>query len=161
MFTTRCTSSPREAVLQLENDDLRADLERRDRQEDDRRARRRQEARDEHEAQLRAADDWPDALRKQSILSRREERLDSDLPSPFFGSAADACDQAVVWWAEAHDRRLPEIAQLRARLAEIEREVRLSVAAQLEADPRSSESGWRNVANALRTEDDPTPWLNW
>lgn len=161
MFTSRSTLTPRERALQDEVDMLRDSAERERQQQAAALAERRAETRRAHERTLRQAADWPDALRKQSSLCRREADLDEGLGNNFFGSSADACDLAVVWWAEESDARQAQADALRAQLAALEAETRLAVAARLEAHARAAEHGWAHVAGALRSDVDPSAWLDW
>src|SRR3990172_7437219 len=108
----------------------------------------------------RHASSWPEALRKQQVLFRREANqwIADEFPDEYFGPGANACERALEIWEEEEKKRQAEADALRARLEAIGEEIRLAVADRLAAE--SSEHGWTGVAQAIR-EEDYNNWLWW
>ena len=124
------------------------------------RHRQAEERRSAEEERQRHASSWPEALRKQQVLFRREANqwIADEFPDEYFGPGANACERALEIWEEEEKKRQAEADALRARLEAIGEEIRLAVADRLAAE--SSEHGWTGVAQAIR-EEDYNNWLWW
>jgi hypothetical protein len=135
----------------------------RDQREQERRTqeyhRQEQERREQREHEMRQADDWPEALRKQIYLCRREDKLNppADNKDKFFERMAHACQRALKIWREVEASKLAEIEELEQRLEQVHESIQLEVAEKLEA---SELKEWHNVADSLRNSD-PSNFLDW
>jgi predicted nucleic acid-binding Zn-ribbon protein len=113
----------------------------------------------EREERLHWADNWPDALRKQVVLCRREASYDDveDIDQ-FFSSTADACERALELWKAVAGKLQPEIDELEARIAAIRNEIPSHVANLLEEEMKID--AWKHVVDALRSGD-RRDFLDW
>lgn len=157
----RDTRTDRERALEYELDRYReADEQRRARQDREWDEQRR-ETRERIEQAERSADTWPEALRKNVYLLRREV---SDVPDEtdldnFFEHSAEACQYALALWRERELAVAEQIAALEAQIAALRDGVRLAVAEALDADGHNR-AACRQVASALR-EMTPEQFLQW
>ncbi len=152
----------RERYLEAELDRIRQVEERRTREAIEAREKRRREFQQQLTEAERSANDWPEALIKQSGLMRREVGIDPDEPeeTDYFAQGYKACDAALKLWRDEAHKRQPAIEELTRQLEAIQRDIRHAVADGLEA--QSDTPGWRHVAAVLRDDDmDPSEWLNW
>src|SRR3990167_8475150 len=149
-----------ERYLEDELERHRQAEERRNAEEERQRHARRQEFQEQIRMDERHASSWPEALRKQQVLFRREANqwVADEFPDNYFAPGANACERALEIWEEEEKKRQAEADALRARLEAIDEEVRLAVAERLAAE--SSEQGWKHVAQAIR-EEDYNNWLWW
>ena len=143
-----------------------------DRQDEERREReqRQAERKEQAEFELRSAETWPEALRKQETLFSREiaDAADdakyggpisgSDELDRFFVDGKNACERALEIWSEVERANADRIAELERQIEMIQEETRLTVADRLEAE--NARSGWVMVARAIRDES-PGNWLDW
>jgi len=122
---------------------------------------REQEQRREYEESKRTASDWPEALRKQRHLYQCEvnQFTDDDEPDDFFGPGAQACVRALELWAEEKQRREAAIAALQSQITALRAEVSQAVGDRLASE--CDAQGWLEVARALRSDEDPSDWLQW
>ena len=135
--------------------------ERRQGEEDSQRSREEaKRMRERIEENLRSADSWPEALRKQAHLYSKEARqyTPDDEPDDYFGSGAEACERALVIGVEGKQSRHVEVDEIQKRLDAIQEEIRLAVADRLMGE--SENPNWREVASAIRSGD-YWNWLNW
>ncbi len=145
------------SYLQSELDDYRAADERRQEQEERARRERRREREEEFRLSERQADDWPEALRKNAALFRRESGLFND--DDFFAQSAKACERAMGIWREVEHEKSAEIAALEAQIAALRDAVRLETARRLRlAEPLIAE--YKHTADALETMT-PEGFLDW
>jgi len=149
-----------ERYLEGELERHRQAEERRSAEEERQRNARRQEVQEQFLWDERHASSWPEALRKQQVLFRREANqwIADEFPDEYFGPGVNACERALEIWEEEEKKRQAEADALRARLEAIGEEIRLAVADRLAAE--SSEHGWTGVAQAIR-EEDYNNWLWW
>ncbi len=159
--------------LQRKVDYLERELEdrrRRDDEETDRRIeenrRLERERREEHEYNLRNVDTWPQALSNQIALFGREAAYEDGETGFWFTDGQEACRRALEIWPEVEAEKQPQIDELQAKIAELQKQigairedVRKTVADRLEAE--SDKQGWRGVVIALRSDMDPSDWLDW
>lgn len=150
-----------ESELERYQEQERRDYEERERQ----REIRLQERKEAHEWEMRSAFDWPEALEKQALLFQREANLwlddeddDPRFKDDYFGPGAEACRFALKVWQEIEAESQAEIDALLAQIDAIKEKIKNQVADRVEEE--NSESGWRHVASAIRTED-PGAWLQW
>ena len=150
-----------ERYRQLEQD--RQDEERREREQ------RQAERKEQAEFELRTAETWPEALRKQVTLFSREiaaaeddAKYDgpggSDELDRFFVDGKNACERALEIWSEVERANADRIAELERQIEMIQEETRLTVADRLEVE--NTRLGWVMVARSIRDES-PGNWLNW
>jgi hypothetical protein len=161
----------RERYLEDELERERDAARERERIEDERREQRQREREEMRAYEARQADTWPEALRKDLNLLRREidpeyEASDGDW---FFTDAAAATERALEIWDEhekAHYARIEEL----HRLIEQEKEaIKQGVASQLEKETplrtikgeEKQNYGWNTIVQSLRDFDDPSELLNW
>lgn len=151
MFTYRDNRTPNERALEYELQEMREREERRQREAEQEREERRREFRARLEEAERSADTWPEALRKQTYLLRREVSGVEDEASldHFFEHSARACEAALAHWQHVESGVAEQIATLEARIAQLRDGVRLRVADHLEAEGSAE---WKQIAYALREE---------
>ena len=144
------------------------EAEARQNERDERERRERRREREESYLQAeRQADDWPEALRKNAVLFRREVgeyEGDTDgegnpAPSAFLEQSAVACERALEIWRVVEQEHAAEVTQLEAHLAELRDAIRLETARRLrQAAPLILE--FSQTANALETMT-PKSFLDW
>lgn len=134
--------------------------------EQERLRKERQRQRQERcEYDLRQADTWPEALRKQASLCAREAYLDDDADDvgAWFSQNVAACNRAAELWTEEEQRVAPQIVELQKQISVLRDSIRFAVADRLAAE--DSTDGGRSVIGALQTipEDagELAAWLNW
>lgn len=154
--------------LEYELEQAREDERRRQEEADRRREERQRERKQEWEWEQRHAGSWPEALRKQASLFRREANdwpaSDPDFPidpDTFFGPGADACERALEIWKEVEVAKKEQIAALEAQIQALRDSIRFEVSEKLEAEAVGKPQGWRHVAIAIRQDADPNRWLDW
>ena len=114
---------------------------------------------EEHEDELRRADDWPDALNKQIVLCRREVNDGGDEEiGGFFGNTILACEKALDIWQFVEAGKQTEIKALEEKISEIQDSIRGEVAKQLEESDSRRE--FAQVADQIR-EDELGRFLDW
>jgi hypothetical protein len=145
--------------LRYELDQYREAEHRRLDEEQEQRERRVQKRKKMREEQLRTASNWYQALVNQATLLSREASIFVDECSSYFSDGADACSRALELWREEEEKRQKEIEALEQQIATIKAEIKVAVGERLAQE--SNTEGWREVARALREEDNPQRWLNW
>jgi hypothetical protein len=161
--------------LKADAEDARYRQERqRDEEERDRKERER-ERREQQEQEMRSASTWPEALRKQIILHRRElsstmfgqplygQSAHPDAPEDdFFGPGALACERALVIWKEVEATKQEAIKALEDAITNLKDSIRFEVAQKLAEEGTDKPLGWKSVASSLADSDtDLERWLDW
>src|SRR3970282_2070158 len=124
-----------ERYLEGELERHRQAEERRSAEEERQRNARRQEVQEQFLWDERHASSWPEALRKQQVLFRREaNQWDADeFPDNYFAPGARACERALEMWEEEEKKRQAEADALKARWRGIGDEGRLAAGDRLGA----------------------------
>ncbi len=119
-------------------------------------ARARRARIEDHARACRSAETWPEALRKQAGLCRREETEEDD----YFAEVVAACETASALWAAAEMEVSPVIAELQRQIDDLKAQIARTVAVRLcEADPSSAAN---EIAQLMLDPDtDLDEWLNW
>ena len=119
-------------------------------------ARARRARIEDHAHACRSADTWPEALRKQAGLCRREETEEDD----YFTELREACETASARWAAAEAEAAPAVAALQRQIDDLTAQIAHTVAARLcDADPSSAAA---EIAQLMLDPDtDLDEWLNW
>lgn len=160
----RDSKTDRERYLENQVQELETERERECERQERAREERMQEYREAAEAYNRSANSWPEALRKQIHLFRREAALWVNDPEPdtYFAPGAVACERALIIWSEVEVSKKAEIKELEAKIKAIRNSIRGEVADRLQAENKDN-LGWLQVAEALRTYDDNNcdAWLDW
>jgi chromosome segregation ATPase len=119
-------------------------------------ARARRARIEDHARACRSAETWPEALRKQAGLCRREETEEDD----YFTELRKACETANVLWAAAEAEAAPAVAPLQRQIDDMTAQIARTVAARLcDAGPSSAAS---EIAHLMLDPDtDLDEWLNW
>ena len=140
-------------------------IERMRREKEEERENRQRELRERAEYNSRQAFDWPDALRKNAGLLRREAQFEGveeiDKISQWFADGADACNRALEIWEETGETYAARILTLRALIEAEELQWRQAVARRLKAEKPESE-GWQELALSLANpHETPSSMLDW
>lgn len=141
----------RERAAELEEDNRRQQEARRESDE-----RRRRERQSEIARSFRQADAWPEALRKQASLCRKENEGEDD----YWMELIEACELAEKLWDQAEAEATPAIAELQRQINALNAQVQRTVADRL--TEASASSAAHEIASLMLDPDtDLDEWLNW
>jgi hypothetical protein len=140
-------------------DRVREQQEREEHRRDQERKDRESARREEREYANRKADNWPDALQKQTCLCNREVTDGGDEEvGNFFGNTVIACEKALEIWHEVEASKQAQIDDLQRQIVAIQDSIRTEVADKLDAADQRRE--FAQVAQQIR-DDQLGQFLDW